>query len=400
MTDARTSDAPRHRGTPLGIVLLAALLVVVGYYALLWPRSAGLSVRSDAALLSVLEQRRALPGAPSVDATALAADPLDPRLVNAVVVGEARRSGNLAAAAPGVALLRRLGWRHSPAVQNIIWQAARDRDVTTIIDGFDGLMRRGELLGPAFTVLDALSAEPALRPVLAERMADDPPWRLNYLLTGGQLTQPAMLDGRYAIMRAVQRSGDGLTRNEIAPILPPLIAAGHADRAFALWHGHRPGVTSPLADADFATAAQQPALGALPIPFEWLLYSGTGFYADTGDDQRGTYAALIWDGRGAPVLASQQTSGRRGDYTLTVAADDARAIAKSLVFKLAGSNGTTTEFVPVRVGAGRLELRTERPVPADFPILQIIGRPDVTEASFPQGSRQFLLRRIDLRRQP
>lgn len=389
--------------TVFGCVLLASLLAVSIFVLGYWRHTEGFRAAPEALLLSVLDEpagrgRRLAPVGPAADH--VAADPLNPRLLNAWIVAKALRGGDLDTLAGPIRVLRDLGWRNTPAVQNSIWQAARERDLPTILNSIDGLMRRQEMLGPAFQMYDQLSVEPRLQRMLVARLRGNPPWRGYYFASGGDIKDPAIMEGRVALMRALQASGDRLTHTEIAPVLPVLIAAGKADAAFAIWRNHRPART-PLDDPNFVIAGRPQAVGTLPIPFEWTLASGPGFYSDVSRDGAGTYAFFSWDGRGSPMLAAQTTSARPGRYRVSLSTDmPAREFAELIGFRFVEADGRVVPFVLQSARGGRLVFVSEAALRSGFPRFEIFGHGRRLDEPVSSGSRQYMVRQLALERLP
>lgn len=370
-----TSSATVLQRALLPVILMGSLIATTVYYAGTSSRFFALRAGGDGALLGTGGQSR--PGnAPSLaTAPALAANPLDQQAVNGVIAARARASGDMKRALRETGLLRQLGWRSNTALQNLLWRAGTTNDIPLIMDTLDALLRRERLLAQIYPVLNLMTIDPVFRDLLVRRLEARPSWRRYYFMSASDLVKPAEIEGRYVVMQAVQRRGDRLTRNEIAPILPKLIAIGQTANAFNLWRTHKGSVTSPLADTRFETAAQSKPDDALPVPFEWQLGSGGGFFVDAGQDAGGSFLSIDWDGRGVPSLASQTTTARAGRYRLEVTgAPPMAAVSQKIGFRLACVNGTMTDFVPFGAQSGsRLQLATTTAVRCDYPQLQLFG---------------------------
>ncbi len=359
----------------LPLALAASLLPVTIYYAATAPRLATFSNGSEGNLLGSVAKTRPA-GQDALSGTELlAADPLDQQAVSATIAARARATGDMNRALAEADLLRRLGWRSNVALKNLLWRAGTARDIPLLMDTLDALLRRQRLLDQIYPILNLMTTDPEFRRLLVQRLAGRPPWRSYYFQSGSALSDPEQIAGRFEVMRAVQARGDRLTRNEVAPILPKLIEVGRERSAFALWQQHRGTVASPLADPQFANAAQPLPADSLPVPFEWQLASGSGYYAEASRDDRGSLLAVDWDGRGAPTLAGQLTSASAGRYRLDVTGDPPmRATINKIGFRLACRSGKSVEFTPVAVGEGRqARLVARERVPCDYPELQLFG---------------------------
>ncbi len=363
------------RRVVLPLVLAASSLAVTSYYAVTTPRLARFSAGSDTNLLAT-----AVKGPPAgpralADVGVVAADPLDQQTVSAVIAARARASGDTERTLKEAALLRELGWRSNTALKNLLWLSGTTQNIPMLMDTLDALLRRQRLLDQIYPILNLMTVDAEFRRLLVERLAKRPPWRAYYLQSASDLTDPQQIDGRFRVMRAVQAGGDRLTRNELAPILPKLVAIGRAEEAFGLWTKYRGAVDRPLADTRFTDAAKPLSADALPIPFEWQLGSGSGYYAEASQDSEGGALAIDWDGRGAPVFARQQTSARAGRYRLNVLGEAPISAAISKVgFRLVCRTGGAVEFSAEAVGNGRLaRLVADAGVPCDYPELQLFG---------------------------
>jgi hypothetical protein len=376
-------------------MLLASLLAALVYFVGTTTRTTQLGMGVNSNLLGT--PRSTLPAGrdPSVRVDALAGNPLDQRTVNGVIAAHLRQTGDARRAVREAALLRDLGWRNTSALQNLLWRGVQTSDVPLLMDTIDALLRREKLLGEIYPVLNAMTTEPTFRGLLIRRLAARPPWRRYYFQSASDLSKPDQIEGRYLTMRAVQRSGDRLTRNEIAPILPKLIGLGRTAEAFALWQTQAPRTTTPLADLNFAVAALPVPYDSLPVPFEWQLASGSGFFADAGRDARGSFMSIHWSGRGAPTFATQRTSGRAGRYRLQVVSDEpATIVTDRLGFRLSCASGAAIPFVAAASGSkGRIAQVSASRVSCNFPELQLYG---LTQTGL--SSASIVLRSVRLQR--
>ncbi len=377
------------------LILAASVVLVTAYYVRATVGLAALTRTTTPYLLGMVQRGRPV-GAALSPVRALAANPLDQQAVNSVIVARARASGDPMAGLREAGLLRRLGWRSTMALQNLLWRAATVNDQPLMMDTLDALLRREKLLGQIYPILNLMTQDPAFRRTLTDRVAARPPWRRYYFMAASDLKEREDIEGRYLVMRAVQRRGDRLTRNEIAPILPKLIAIGLTPQAFALWQTHQGGVTSPLADMHFDQAARPLPADALPVTFEWQLGGGSGYFADTGRDDRGSFLSIDWNGRGTPIFARQSTTGRAGRYRLELRGDTAMAdLAKRVGFRLVCGNGMATEFMPADTGRSpRMRMVGAARISCDYPELQLYGLVQAVTTGTPILLRSIRLERI------
>lgn len=305
----------------------------------------------------------------------VAAEPLSQQVVNGVVAARAQLSGNTDRTLREPRLLRQLGWRSTSALQNLLWLGGTTQDLPLIMDTLDALLRRQKLLSNIYPVLNLMTVYPEFRTLLINRVEGRPPWRYYYFLSASDLKKPEEIEGRYEVMRAVQRRGDKLTRNEIAPILPRLIAINRGAQAFTLWRAHLGTLGSPLADADFRIAAQPLPSDALPVSFEWQLRNGSGYFADASRDAQGNFLSIDWNGRGTPVFVSQVTSATTGRYKLLVTGDAGLdKLADRIGFRLTCPDGRSVTFTPVGAASSRqLRLATTGALPCAFSTLEFYG---------------------------
>lgn len=389
-------SAPMASRLAFPLILACSLIVALVYYVGATQGMVPLLTGIDNNLVGAPSVRTPKGPAALKSVSAVAVNPMDQAAVNGVIAARARATGNLDRALQETELLRRLGWRSTSSLQNLLWRGGMTRDLPLLMDTMDALLRRQKLLSEIYPILNLMTTEAEFRSLLTRRLAGRPSWRRYYFLSASDLAKPQEIEGRYFVMRDIQRGGDRLTRNEIAPILPKLIAIGQTPRAFELWRMQDGTATTPLADTDFTIAAKPLTGDALPISFEWQLGSGSGYVVDAGRDERGSFASIDWNGRGAPTFMSQRTTGRAGRYRLDVEGEPPMsAVADRVGFRLVCANGGTTEFRPIGdVGGGRrMRLIGNGRSDCDFPELQLYGlvQTGTTSAS-------VVLRRIGLQR--
>jgi hypothetical protein len=322
--------------------------------------------------------------------TAIAAAPLDQRVLNVAMARDAKRHGRARTPA-WLAALSQMGWRDTFTLQNRLYAALLRTNLSSVLDISDALLRRQQLADQITQVILLLEAEPTLRPDLVERMAGGPSWRGLYLATTiGHLKTPEQLSARVMLLDGLAQRGS-LDKGEVVPSINALDRAGLPRQAFALWQRVQPGVTHPLDDGQFDRASRSYDAGYDPVPFQWQMMTGDGFSADAIRD--GAHAALTidWSGRGVPVFAQQRTSAVPGRYALSL---DVPAKEKvdlpAFSFKLICGE---TAILFAAAASDPTRLRTATEVPCAFPMLQIVG--DVQSSA---AAHQVTINRIVMHR--
>lgn len=327
---------------------------------------------------------------------AIVATPLRQALLNLAVIG-----GGHSKDSRWIAVLRRQGWRSSPALQTIMTYLAERNDLPGALDVLDSLLRRGQAFAEGSKAVQTMEMLSDGQPLVVGLLARHPPWRHDYLVMAGDLKTAAAASGRYQVLTALQRRGDRLSRDEVAPLLPVLIRTGQPSAAWALWQtlvgvGH---TTSPLDDMRFRKlTAVSLNDEEMSVPFEWQITTGQGFSVEPYSDKGGTRLGISWDGRGVPVFASQRTSEPvpSSRYRLSVATPDAPAIIASLLeFRLRCDNGSVTSFdIAGPATNGILRYQTATPVTCTFPLFEIAGRLQGTGSAHSIDLSEVMLTRI------
>jgi hypothetical protein len=242
--------------------------------------------------------------------------PLNPRMFN-LLFADAVRGGNSEESVERLAgLLAQLGWRYTPAQQNLMLRAIIAGDASEVLDRVDGLLRRQRQPALAYTALSAMEAIPDVQDSVIQKLLVQPDWRGDYLSFISHESQPALLEARVRTMAALLRSRSGMSRQEMAPSLIALAATGKADAAHELWltrQGEGSGSENLVYDPDFQEAYSHVGTAELGIPFEWRLGRDLGYAAYATADG----LAINWDRRGVPIFLTQVVPvqpGRR--YTL------------------------------------------------------------------------------------
>lgn len=365
----------------LATLLATIVLLLVSGYA---------AVASVALGKTWLTQSRALLALPAkptsaIDAlsdatirTAFAAAPLEQRTVNIAMVREARaRPAGQDRTLAWLPVLKRLGWRDTPALQNLLYAAGLTQDLPEVLDASDALLRRQKLTDQIIPVMALVEASPRLQGAFAARLAGNPSWRALYLISTGPIGNREQLLARFALIRRLRRDGVRLDPGEVTPSIILLDQRDLSAYGFALWHDIRPEATRPLDDVDFRLASQSYQSKSELVPYQWQLMTGNGFTADALNDGGRARLSIDWNGRGVPVFAQQRTSAAPGRYALSVGVspDDIADLA-AIAFRMT-CGGVAVAFVP----AGPTRYVTAAAVPCAYPVLQIAG--DVQASATP-----------------
>ena len=243
-------------------------------------------------------------------------DPLNPALFNLLYANSVRIRRPEAEIRRQAVILGRLGWRYTPAQQNLLYRSLLNNSFVNAVDRADALLRRQKETAFAFTVLSTMEAIPQVHDVVVNRLRGNPKWRRDYLMTITPQSSPALLDVRPTTLAALSRTVIGIGREEIAPSLVALVATGRGRVAHALWdqRGTRQTDGNLVYDPDFQQAAVL-AKSDTVIPFEWSFSQDLDYSAQPSSEG----VLINWNRRGVPAFLTQVVpvvSGR--GYALTV----------------------------------------------------------------------------------
>jgi hypothetical protein len=287
---------------------------------------------------------------------ALWRSPLNQQLIDYLYVDAVRTAGSGAATLPLARLLAELGWRYTPAQQNLMLRAAIDERYVDVIDQADALLRRQQLTDQAMAMLMAMEAIPQVHHLVVDKLLGDPMWRFDYLLRIGPQSLPQVIDARFRTLRVLLRTPDSVSRAELAPALQALIANGRGHDADTLWTmkaGPRLR-NNVLRDGDFQMAAQL-AGEETRLPFEWQMNQNLGYSATPG----GQGVIINWDGRGVPTFMTQLVPvepGRR--YTLLIEGKADTGTLQTLLTPTLDCGTTKTPFIPFEGQGGAARFRS------------------------------------------
>lgn len=311
-------------------------------------------------------QRRAL-------AEAAWRSPLDPQLINLVYADDVRAGRSASIVARDASLLSRLGWRYTPAQQNLMMRGVVTGRLAEVVDRVDALLRRQKAMGPSFAVLMTMEAAPEVHDLVVAKLKAKSPWRRDYLSVIDGATSPNILTARVRTMNELLGSAQGMTRDEMAPSLAALVAAGRGRDAYHIWvrkNGSNERVNL-IHDPRFRQAAAFANTADLSIPFEWKFGQGLGYTA-----QPSSSGALIsWDRRGVPVFLSQVVPVAPGrGYMLTLRGNSEAGDIGTLLRADLKCGSDVIEPIAREVVAGEARLRfASLPKACDMGALTISG---------------------------
>lgn len=294
--------------------------------------------------------------------SALWQNPLDQRLVNFVYVDLVRGREGGAGTLKAAAVLGRLGWRFTPAQQNLMVRAALERRFPEVVDRADSLLRRQKLTDQAIAMLTAMEGIPSVHNLVVRKLSGRPMWRQDYLLRIGAQSSPQLLDARVKTLHVLLASPQGVSRTELAPALDALVATGRGLAAYALWElkaGKRTGANL-VRDPRFQAAASSTG-DPFASPFEWRMHQDLGYSADISSQG----VTISWDGRSVPVFLNQLVPvAPGGSYVLKIEGHSDSGKLSELLSPSIGCGQVNVGFTAGEEGNGVASFRSG-PVPAD-----------------------------------
>ena len=315
--------------------------------------------------------------------------PLDLKLFN-LLFADAVRTGRSSGEIEHLAgITAQLGWRYTPAQQNLMLRALLDERFQDVLDHVDALLRRQRQPALAYTMLGAMEGVPQVHGEVLEKLLAEPGWRSDYLTVINHQSAPALLDARIRTLDALLATPSGLTLREMGASLVALTATGRGRAAHRLWMRHadkesdrRAGVADDgqlggnlIYDPGFAHLAQRAGGDDFGIPFEWRLGQDLGYATQSSDEG----VMINWDRRGVPVFLSQTVPVRPGrSYMLTLEGSADQDQLQSLLAPVLLCGSRMVRFEPAGGGAqGPARYRTETlPEACDMGMLAINGAVD------------------------
>lgn len=390
---------------------LSLLLAALGYCAatFLNGNAAVASVKAEAVdtLLAPLIEEKA-PGTATLDQatlrSAIVAEPLNPAVINGAVYLAAQGSGEAMLPKPELEVLGKLGWRSTPALQNLIYAAAKQQKLGQIADIADALLRRQDIVPQATALMNLMELAPQIQATVIEKLAANPEWRVGYLANVNGLASRQQIDARYDVIQGLDKKGQKLTRQELQPNLLQMTKLGAYDQAYAAWRQNLRMPALPLNDPDFRQALLLREDGSELIPFEWFLVPASGAWSEIEPDGKGGAVTVHWDGKGVPDFMRQRVVLDRDRYQLVVNGRQLDQRAMSRISFTLRCPAQTVYFRPVteRLNGRDLTLVMDDDVPCKSPYFYVSGRPPSSLSSDlePFGMArdiEFVLTRLDLR---
>jgi O-antigen ligase len=382
---ARASAAPRRPGAPrlLGTLACAAAgLLALWAIASTSAADAALSAQDYAGALRLRPgtseaadqvafealRRGDLASAESGARRALAAAPLDAN-AGSILALAAMRRGDVSAARSLLASVGLLGWRSGIGQLAIVRMAAVQNQPALEVLSADALLRQGIAEGPMIERLRAIAATPAGAALVADRLAESPPWRTR-LLTDLGGAGPAVYPAQAQLLVALLGTGAPPQPDEVFALLSRMVQGGAAAQASGLWNALEPRLVPP-GERSLAGQLLQPAPWS---PFDWrkagevdVAPAADGPGVELGTDRSGTslaIARLLTLAPGAYALVADLTpvgDGEPASAAWQIACPDGTAVALA-----PGSTAAKAAFAVPASGCAvqRLTLRIDQDTPA------------------------------------
>jgi hypothetical protein len=228
---------------------------------------------SPTALVGLAEQKLAnatgaaeIAAATALANAALAVNPLEERAIRilafaADLAGDDARALELMKAADARS-------RRDVAVEAWLFdRAVETGDAAAALDHGDALLRTGFRGTKAiYEPLIRFAADPKRRPAIAERLAQDPPWRGSFLnMLGGEGQDPAVA---VALLDELAKGPNPPRDSELKPLLTTLVQRKDFDLAYLIWIHFLPNDRRQslpyVYNGDFELPPSQ-------LPFDWML---------------------------------------------------------------------------------------------------------------------------------
>lgn len=384
-----------NHNTPFRVLLTisVAILFCVLAWQFLQQSNAVMAIKAKSNTMLVSAAQSGAVNAPAAVAPAtfdraIHARPLDVATVNAGVYAKAiGRPKPYQMQASDVAVLQAMGWRYTPALQNLAVAAIASQDVTQLIGISDALLRREELVREATLLINAAEIFPQGQAVIVEKLKLEPLWRTPYLKAVADLRQPQQVVARARLLEMLGATDTPATVEEIAPALKLLVDNQRVPLAYRLWSTSLRVKPAKIQDGNFAAAYSRQSAGLEEretLPFEWSFPSGSGFWSELVSAGGKRQELMIhWDGRGVPVFASQQLWLQSGVRSMVIEGSDLNSATFSrLGFSLRCPQGSVRL---VRQGAATAKKATfviDQEPACDGPVFEMNGLPKDYNSGF------------------
>lgn len=315
--------------------------------------------------------------------SAVAAQPYSQALVNAAIVNQYLRDDDKDRLEQNMAVVAMLGWRSTPALQNLISLAIEKPDVEAIADIGDALLRREKLVDEATTLMNLIELMPQSRKGVVRKLAARPAWRTPYLANVGTLKGIEQIDARAALTAELMAQGDELSRQELAPLLATMVTMGRTRSAYSLWRTFDGRKASLINDPDFTYAAKD-TNPYFAMPFEWQARADNGFWLDMIREEGDAKFRINWDGRFAPEMLKQQTIIEPGSYAVEIEGENLDSpTAENLRFSLDCPTDAAVFSRFLERQPTRLKLALGTPLACANPLFVVSGQPSASAVSKP-----------------
>lgn len=318
---------------------------------------------------------------------ALQTQPLNPVSVNAALFAETARNPDKSPSGAKVAMLDRLGWRNTTALQNRIFYAVANNDLDQIVRIADALLRREELIREGHALMNLMELSPPTRSQLVDTLAREPSWRAGYFQSPLQPKGSLAIQARAALAEGLYQRSKPLSRGELYPTLGLLINNGYTREGYDLWLKYR-GITKPLLinDTNFWWSYQNRNDVHSELPFEWQLLTGAGFWTEFVDNDGKVSLTINWGRKGVPVFVQQQLylGATQNGLRLRVDGTDLPSgLLDSISFVLTCPQGQVYFDKVIRKTQSRFDLASDDAIACGDPLFKITGRPMRRGASGP-----------------
>lgn len=239
----------------------------------------------------------------------LSIDPLNQDLAALYFWSVLFRNGPAVDASNFARVLDLMGRRSSNAQSALIQFGLQQNDVTLVFEQIDELLRREKRSDQIMPLLFQLEGDTRGRAILAERLANEAPWRRKYLQEPKGLETASSVQNRRLLINQLAARGSAIERNDLQPLVLRMVQIGQVAEAYELWCRYAAQCQNAVFDAHFAQLEERQQSSRPELyPFEWNVRSGSGYSATVVSDQgTGGDSGLLlrWNGRGEPTLVQQ-----------------------------------------------------------------------------------------------
>lgn len=217
------------------------------------------------------------------------ANPMEVRVVR--TLGLALEAGNHTSASTRVMrAAEKLSWRDTPTTMWVLRDAALQRDLPRIMGQLDALARRQTESNLIHSLFYAGLEDSVSRQALAEKLANNPPWRSGFFADTRVNLQPQSYDRMEALLDLLDRSKTPPTLAERMTFIARMTDTGQGAKARAYWirtfHIPPAALSQALYDPAFRAVATR-SKTAQVSPFEWSVGDDAPQFVSFRQDGRG-----------------------------------------------------------------------------------------------------------------